>query len=83
MPCPAQMLGARPAIGYRLCRGTIRRGGCPAQMLGYAFPINHISTVGAAYVECGGLPPLFAVPARRDVLQPVTMAAAPARQSSN
>jgi hypothetical protein len=24
---------------------------------------------GVAYVECGGLPPLFAVPACRDVLQ--------------
>ena len=32
-------------------------------------PIRSQAFGGDAYVECGGLPPLFAVPARRDVLQ--------------
>jgi hypothetical protein len=31
---------------------------CPAHMLGDTFPIRHSSGVGAAHVECGGLPVL-------------------------
>jgi hypothetical protein len=49
-------------------------------MLGDKFPVNHSFSIATAHVECGGSPPLFAVPARRDVLQPLTMAADPARQ---
>jgi hypothetical protein len=42
---------------------------CPAKILGEMRPIPSQPFGGDASVECGGLPPLFAVPACRDVLR--------------
>ena len=56
---------------------------CPAQMLGNVFTIRRHLRRGTAYVECGGLPPLYAVSARRGVLQLVAMTARSARQPSD
>jgi hypothetical protein len=42
---------------------------CPAQMLDDRAPYRPRARIASEHVECGGLPPLFAVPACRDVLQ--------------
>jgi hypothetical protein len=42
---------------------------CPVRMLGDAAPYWWRARIASEHVECGGLPPLFAVPACRDVLQ--------------
>jgi hypothetical protein len=67
MPCPAQVLGCAVRLRRRFRRGVALPR--PAQMLGNTSPISHSFSIATAHVECGGLPPLYAVPAGRDVLQ--------------